>query len=64
MKREESGRMDMFSFALGFFVGAYATCLVIAVLIIRKVGFRIAEAKKLMEKINEKIYGDDKDDSD
>ena len=55
--------MDMFSFALGFFVGAYATCLVIAVLIIRKVGFRIAEAKKLMEKINEKIYGDDEDDS-
>ena len=55
--------MDIGSFLLGFFVGAYGTCLIIAVLLIRKIGFRIAEAKKLMEKINEKIYGDDEDDS-
>jgi len=48
--------MEWFSFALGFFVGAYGTCLIIAVLLIRKIGFRIAEVKKLMERF--------KDDSD
>jgi len=42
--------MDVFSFVLGVFVGAYGTCLIIAVLLIRKIGFRIAEIKKIMER--------------
>jgi len=50
MKRKESDKMDMGSFLLGFFIGAYATCLIFAVLLIRKIGFRIAEIKKIMER--------------